>query len=267
MTTATSQFEIVGANPFVLDGPLVSGVSPTTGAGQIFPANTLGDIAAGNAGSEYVYCKLVLGGATTLQPGQAYAIDKQYTATLLTTAASPRGNNVAFLMVNAPTAPVAGTYFGWFQRAGNLGVVATAAAQGNLAETTATGGLSNFPNSPTALSKLITGLYIYATSFTFTANDTNTGPTAGQSLLTNVVLANPNDVTDIVVGAAIAGTGIPASTFVGAVFNVGGAISIQMVQSDMKTPQVATSANTGLTVTVTGTLVANAAWPYIDKTN
>ena len=268
MAIATKQFEVVGSTPFLLDGPLTSNVSPSNGSGNIMPAATLGSIAAGDAGSEFVYCKLVLDGSTVLVPGTAYVIDKQYTATLLTTSNSPRGSNVAWGLVNAPTAPVSGTYYIWLQRAGNLGVRANGTpAQTGLCETSATGGVCGFPSSATTGAKLVVGTYIYATTFTFTASTINTGATSARATLTNIVMTAGSDFSDIVVGATITGTGIPASTYIGSVSSVGGVLTVGLTTSDLKTAVAATATGTAVTMTVAGTLVANAAWPYVDKTN
>lgn len=264
MSTARKAMSIMGANPFVLDGPLVSSTTtPTGGAGSglIMPAARLGDTCVGDSGSEYVYCLLALSGAT-LVPGQAYVIDKQFTATLATTSNSPRGNNVGFCQVNAPTAPATGTYYVWLQRKGNTGVWASASPVANTpAETSATGGKLGFPTSGTTGAKAIVGCYNYATSFTCTATTTSGSPT-----LTNVVMTAGSDFSDIVVGATISGTGVPASSYVGSVSSVGGALTIGLTTSDLKTAANATATANTITMTVAGTLVSAINLPYVGNT-
>lgn len=242
MVATLVQFGLPGANPFALEGPV------TAGTGQLGPQQKPGNVASaeGDCGSEFVYCKLVLGSTTTLADGQLYVVDKAYTMTLLTTTNSPRGNNVVVCRVNQANV-IAGTYYVWAQRAGNCPVVATGVGNA-LAETTATGGTANFTNTPTTTTKYIVGLYLYATNQTFTAT-TTTGSN---------VLTLPSSLDDVSLGAAIAGTGIPGSTTISKIDRVANTVTLSAN---------ATANGSTITMTLTGVLTANVAWPYIDKTN
>ena len=256
MTITTYNTADFGANPYVLDGPAA------LGSGVIVTNFKLGHVSWGDSEAEYVYCKLVLAAATTLIPGQAYVIDDDFTATLISTANSPRGSKVMILLVNAPASAqqAAGTYYGWFVRAGQVPVLAAAinvaATAGGLAETSATAGSINTPaGAATVGSKLIVGLYYTKAPAAFTASTTNgsavlTGPFTGATLGSGPF-----------VGATVAGTGIPASTTIASIQYVGGVVS-----------SITMSANataTGSAVTITPTLVGEARvmWPYVDKTN
>lgn len=171
MTTTTLQFELPGANPFALAGP--ASAAGATGAGVPFPQFSYGTaLAAGNSGADFIFCQLVLGGATTLTDGQVYTYDKDYVATLVSTANSPRGQDVGVGRVAQAAVP-AGTYGIWLQRAGHVNVQASASAPANaLCETTATAGQLFSAASPTVGSKLIVGLYLQ------TANGGAAGVTA-----------------------------------------------------------------------------------------
>jgi hypothetical protein len=262
MTVTTYQTLNFGANPFVLDGP------STLGSGVILPNFKLGHVSYGDSELECVYCKLTLAAATTLIPGQAYTIDDDYNATLLSTANSPRGSKVMILMVNAPPAAQqpAGTYFGWFVRAGKVPVLTNtltpATAAGGLAETSTTAGTINTPaGAATVGAKLIVGLYYTKAPATFTASTTNgsallTGPFTGVSIGSGPF-----------VGQTITGTGIPGSTTIVSIQTYQQAGSPQGVISSITMSAAATA--TGSAVTITPTLCgeANVQWCYVDKTN
>jgi hypothetical protein len=242
MTQLTQfQFEVPGASPFSLEGPV------TAGTGQLGPQFKPGTtVALGDNGAEFIYCKLVLSGTTTLADGQLYTIDGTFSASLLTTTNSPRGQSVVVGRVNQANV-AAGTYYFWVQRAGNAPVVMSGSANA-LAETTATGGKANFTNSPTVGSKLIVGLYVFNASPTFTANTKNGSPT----------LTGISSLDEVALGAGVAGTGIPGSTTV---------IGIDRVNGTITMSANASADGTGITVTLSGTVAANVMWPYIDKTN
>jgi hypothetical protein len=170
MTTSSFQFGIAGSSPFVLDGPAVAG------SGVPLPQIKPGTVTYGDNEGEFVYCKLTLGSTTTLTDGQVYQYDKDYNASLLTTAAAVRGQSVGVARVAQANVP-AGTYYVWLQRAGHVAVQANASAPANqLCETTATGGQINAAASPTVSSKAIQGLFL------LTANGGSAGTTEANVL-------------------------------------------------------------------------------------
>jgi hypothetical protein len=257
MTVATFLTVNDGINPFTAEGPAVAG------SGVIVPQFRLGHVAYGDAESEFVYCKYTSVSNQVLSPGLLFTVDDDYTATLLTTSNSPRGSKVMACCVGmgyggqSVTTVTGSVYYLWLARSGQVPVAyTTMATVGNLAETTATGGAANFPNSATVSSKLIVGLYITkAVGGTFTANTTN-----GSPVLTNVsgltIDSGPSWI-----GSTVSGTGIPGSTTIS---------SIQW--NGTKVASVTLSANataTGSAITITNSLVAQARlmWPYVDKTN
>ncbi|TBY54530.1 hypothetical protein E0H59_13670 [Rhizobium leguminosarum bv. viciae] len=261
MTIATSQTDRLGANPFVVDGPIVSG------SGIPGPNFSLGAVSGGTKESEWVFCKLVLASTTTLQPGQWFQWDRDYTATLLTTAAAVVGNRCG-VFAGASQAPtvsggpaqsislVAGTYYIWLQRNGQApALVTTATAALVVAETTATAGLATAPASPTASSKAIQGVNFAAANQTFTATTVN-----GSAVLTSLGSVTPEGGPFI--GAAISGTGIPGSTTISSItYSPSGVVQSITMSAN------ATANGTGITVTATGVLEATLMRPYLSKVN
>jgi hypothetical protein len=261
MTIATSQTDRLGANPFVVEGPIVAG------SGIPGPNFALGTISWGAKEAEWVYCKLVLASTTTLQPGQWFQWDRDYTATLLTTAAAVVGYRCG-VFVGASQAPTqsggpagtvslaAGTYYIWVQRNGEApAMVSTATAALVVAETTATAGLANAPASATATSKAIANVNFQAANQTFTATTVNGSP----------VLSALGSVTSDggpFIGAAIAGTGIPGSTTIsGITYTPSGVVQSITMSAN------ATANGTAITVTATGVLEATLMRPFLSKVN
>lgn len=237
----TAQVELPGASLTKLEGPIVSGSGYP--APNFRPGTT---IALGDQAAEFVYCKLILASTTTLTEGQLYTYDGTFTASLLTTTNSPRGQSVVVGRINQASVP-AGTYYFWGQRSGNAPVVMSGSANA-LAETTATGGKANFTNTPTSTTKLIVGLYVYNAGPTFTATTTNGSP----------ALTSLSSLDEIALGAGVSGTGIPGSTTV---------IAIDRTLNTVTLSANCTANGSAITVTLAGTVTANVMWPYIDKTN
>lgn len=257
MTVATFQTAIDGVNPFVVEGPA------TLGSGVIVPQYRLGHVAYGDAESEWVYCKYTSVSNQVLSPGLLFTIDDDYTATLLTTANSPRGSKVVVCGVGlgiggqSVTTVTGSIYFLWLARCGQIPVAYTAVATvGNVGETTATGGAANFPNALTTGAKQISGLYITkAVGGTFTADATNGSP----------ILLNPVGLTadsgPSWIGSTVAGTGIPGSTTISSIqWNGTKALSVTLSAN-------ATATNAGITVTNSLVAQARVMWPYILSTN
>ncbi len=261
MTIATSQTERMGANPFVVEGPIVPG------SGVLGPQFSLGTLCWGPREAEWVYTKLTLGSTTTLQPGMWFQWDFNYNATLLTTASAVIGQAVGVFsganqpptLSGGPVGPVtlaAGTYYIWLQRSGQApSLVNTVTANLVIAETTTTAGQANAPASATVGTKQITPVSFAAANATFTATTVN-----GSAVLTG--LSGVSVDGGPFIGAAVSGTGIPALTTIsGITYTPAG--SIQSITLSA----AATASGTGVTVTATGTLEARLMWPYIAKTN
>lgn len=265
MSIATSQTERFGANPFVVEGPFIAGV---TGTGIPAPNFALGSVSWGPSEAEWVYCALVLGSTTTLQPGQWFQWDKNYTATLLTTAAAVVGNRAGVFSGAAqpPTisgGPVgtitltAGTYYIWIQRAGQAPALTSGTVTPNIlvAETTASAGTLAVPASPTVSTKQITPVSFSAANFTFTATNTLNSPTL-------TALSGASIGSGPFIGATVAGTGIPGSTtIIGVTYSPAGVVQAITMSAN------ATSSNAGITVTATNVGEVGLLWPYIGKVN
>lgn len=257
MTVATFQTAIDGVNPFVVEGPA------TLGSGVIVPQYRLGHVAYGDAETEYVYCKYTSVANQVLSPGLLFWVDDDFNVTLLTTASSPRGAKVVACAVGlgyggqSVTTVTGSVYYLWCARSGQMPIAyTTVATLGNLGETTATGGAANFPNSATATSKLITGLYVTkAVGGTFTGDVTN-GSAQVVNLSGLTIDSGPSWI-----GSTVAGTGIPASTTISSIQYIGTKATSLTLSAN------GTATNAG--VTITNSLVAQARiyWPYIDKTN
>lgn len=261
MSIATIQTERFGANPFVVEGPIVAG------SGILGPQFGLGTLCWGPSEAEWVYCKLTLGSTTTLQPGQWFQWDKDYNATLLTTAAGVVGYGAGVFSgaMQAPTisgGPVgtvtlaAGVYYIWVQRAGQApALMSTVTAALVIAETTTTAGQANAPASATVGTKQITPVSFQAANFTFTATTVN-----GSNVLT--LLGGASNLSGPFLGASVSGTGIPGSTTItGITYTPAGTVQSVTLNNN------ATANGTAITITATGVVEARLMWPYIAKTN
>ncbi|WP_028747988.1 hypothetical protein [Rhizobium mesoamericanum] len=262
MSVAKTQTERFGANPFVVEGPIVAG------SGIPAPNFTLGSVCWGDAEAEWVYCQLVLASQTTLQPGQWMQWDKDYAASLLTTAVAVVGQRCGVFSgaMQPPTisgGPVgtvtlaAGTYYVWVQRSGQAPAVVSSGVTANIvvAETTTTAGQAAVPASPTATTKQITPVSFAAANKTFTATTTN-----GSNVLT--VLSGASVGSGPFIGASVSGTGIPGSTTItGLTYSPSGVVQSITLNNN------ATANGTGITITATGVLEVGLMWPYIAKVN
>jgi hypothetical protein len=262
MTVATSQTERFGANPFTIDGPIV------LGSGIPSFNFTVGSLAWGPMEAEWVYCSLVLGGSTTMQPGMWLQWDKNYNASLLTTAAGVIGQRCGVFsgaaspptLTGGPIGTItlaAGTYGIWVQRAGQAPALTSGAITPNIvvAETTTTAGTAACPAAPTVGTRQITPVSFAAANFTFVATDTN-----ASNVLTAV--SGANNLSGPFIGATVAGTGIPgATTVTGVTYTPNGIVQTVTMSAN------ATSSNPGITVTCTNVTEIGLMWPYLAKTN
>lgn len=256
MTVATFQTAIDGVNPFAVEGPA------TLGSGVIVPQYRLGHVSYGDAESEWVYCKYTSVSNQVLSPGLLFTVDDDFTATLLTTSNSPRGSKVMVCGVGlgyggqSVTTVTGSVYYLWLCRAGQMPIAyTTVATLGNLAETTATGGAANFPNSATVSSKLIVGLYV-----TKAVAGTFTGTTTSGSPIVTPVSGLTVDSGPSWIGSTLSATGIAASQTIS---------SIQFNGTQISGITLSANATASGSVTITNSLIAQARimWPYIDKTN
>jgi len=261
MSVATIQSDRLGANPFVVEGPIVSG------SGIPGPNFSLGAIAGGDRESEWVYCQLVLASQTTLQPGQWFQWTRDYVASLLTTAAAVVGQRCGVFsgaaqpptITGGPIGAItlaAGTYYIWLQRNGQApALISTATAALVVAETTTTAGLANAPASATATTKAIANVNFAAANQTFTATTVN-----GSAVLTSLGGLSAN--AGPFIGAAVSGTGIPGGTTItGITYTPNNVIQSITLSAN------ATANGTGITITATGVLEATLMRPFLSKVN
>ncbi|MBY3363952.1 hypothetical protein RWK44_31835 [Rhizobium sp. 25PS6] len=261
MSIASIQSDRLGANPFVVEGPIVPG------SGVPGPNFSLGTVAGGDRESEWVYCQLVLASQTTLQPGQWFQWTRDYVASLLTTAAAVVGQRCGVFsgaaqpptLTGGPVGSITlapGTYYIWLQRNGQApSQVATATAALVVAETTATAGQASAPASATATTKAIANVNFAAANQTFTATTVN-----GSNLLTS--LSGLNAGSGPFIGAAVSGTGIAGGTTIsGITYSPSGVVQSIALSAN------ATANGTGITVTATGVLEATLMRPFLSKVN
>ncbi|MBY5867095.1 hypothetical protein [Rhizobium leguminosarum] len=261
MSIASIQSDRLGANPFVVEGPIVSG------SGIPGPNFSLGAVAGGDRESEWVYCQLVLASQTTLQPGQWFQWTRDYVASLLTTAAAVVGQRCGVFsgaaqpptLTGGPVGAITlapGTYYVWLQRNGQApALVATATAALVVAETTTTAGQAGAPASATATTKAIANVNFAAANQTFTANTVN-----GSNLLTS--LSGLNAGSGPFIGAAVSGTGISGGTTIsGITYSPSGVVQSITLSAN------ATANGTGIAITATGVLEATLMRPFLSKVN
>ncbi|ANP84589.1 hypothetical protein [Rhizobium leguminosarum] len=261
MSIASIQSDRLGANPFVVEGPIVSG------SGIPGPNFSLGAVAGGDRESEWVYCQLVLASQTTLQPGQWFQWTRDYVASLLTTAAAVVGQRCGVFsgaaqpptLTGGPVGAITlapGTYYIWLQRNGQApSQVATATAALVVAETTTTAGQASAPASATATTKAIANVNFAAANQTFTATTVN-----GSNLLTS--LSGLNAGSGPFIGAAVSGTGISGGTTIsGITYSPSGVVQSITLSAN------ATANGTGITITATGVLEATLMRPFLSKVN
>lgn len=262
MTIATSQTDVLGANPFDIEGPI------TSGSGYPAPNFALGTVVRGPSEATWVYCKYVPAGTVTMAPGLVFQFDQDFTATLVTTAAGtdgyrvgvwggslypPSASNVAD---NKTVSLAAGTYYIWLQVTGQAAVkVTTATAAKLVAESTTTGGTINVPSSATTSTKIIARLSFQAANFTFTAD-----VTSGSTILTNV--SGATIYSGPFIGATLSATGIASSqTVAGITYTPAGVIKTITLSA------AASASASATTVTATGVLEAGLIHPRIEGTN
>lgn len=261
VSTGSGVWSDPGVNPCLLYGPIPA-AGTNTGAGVINPQWRLGMVVNGDYGSEFVFAKLVLGSVTDLLPGQVYQLDKDYNASILTGAASVLNEEVGVLNVWAPQT-AAGTYYGWFARAGHLSVQAAAASVATgFAETTATAGQVKFPASATAGQKSISpaSAYVASSGITFTGNTASGSP----------YITGLTSIADLQLGQVITGTGLPANSIIAAIDKQGGQWRITIgtnTAGSYNVLQNATANGSGITFTVTSHVTANWYWPTLAKQN
>ena len=258
-----------GFNPCLLDGPVtIPGVQDQ---GGFFPKAKIGQVINGDFGTEFVYGKLVLATATDLIPGQVYQLDERFTATLLSTTNANNLLNYEVGVLNVLAAQLAaGTYYGWFARAGRMAIKAdgSSIATGQGEASTATAGNLKFLNAHSAGVKTVspTTAFGASSSITFTGSTTS-----GSPYINNVVSAGAfGPIEDLNVGMTITGAGLPTNALIWAIDKQGSLWRVTIgtaVTGSLNTLQNATATATGVTFTVTSHVAANVYWPTLAAQN
>lgn len=226
MTTAATQYPLIGSQP----------------VGNFFAPDTtqrhpLGSVITYNdpywGGGEAIYLQMPV--STALQSGTVLAYD---TATSFVASAVPNtanlGKSVAVLM-NYVASNTAAQY-AWCQTSGQSPVYATASVAADTAfGITAAGQVGAVANGKQILNARITK------AATTTVTKANTQTMNGSNII------RPQNTDGLFVGCPISGTGIPASTYIGA---IGPQHAIAMTTSDLATAANATATGS---ITLTGT--------------
>lgn len=238
----------VNSNPGAAPTVLLTPPSTTnSGTGIPQPQFVVGQTLTGPRGGEWQLCTLVLASTTSLTNGQAYVIDTDFVATLITTTNSTRGYSVGIGSVQQASV-VAGTYYIWLQINGHAGVASTGAVN-SVMETTATGGLLNAANTPTSTAKTVFAASTFA-AVTFTADNTNL----------SLVLTNVSSFNNVSIGATLSGTGVGSSA---KIVSFGVVNGVNQITVDV----ASTATNTAQTITQTGVIPVNLTRPYVGITN
>lgn len=265
--TGSGVWQLPGANPCALLSAPVSGGSIPQ------PQFKVGQVIRGDYGTEFVFCKLVLAGTTDLLPGDGYFLDGAFNLTLLsaTNGSNVVGAQVVWAQVYAP-AQVAGTYYLWCARAGQLLVraIAGSVANGALETDATTAGTVKAPayGSATAGQKSAgpATAIVASSGLTFTGNTVS-----GSPYITNVVsVSTGGGITDLCPGMTITGSNLPSNSCIAAIDRQGGQWRIAIGTSTtgaQNTLQNATGTATGTTFTVTTHISAVLYWPTLNKQN
>jgi hypothetical protein len=216
VSTGSGVFSSPGVAPYTLYGPLAA--TATTVMVNAVPALPfkVGTVVRGDIGTQWVFCRWVPTGTTDLMPGMVFIIDENYTALAVTTALAATNKNASCgVSVVFQPAVVAGTYYLWLCRVGNVAVQAAAASlAGGQAESGATAGQVKFLNTHTATTWSVVNLSAYGAS----SNITFTGDTViNQPYINNVsslisVNGVTGGITDLTLGMVVAGTGLTGTT-------------------------------------------------------
>lgn len=221
MTVAASQFPLIGAQP------ISNYFSPDSTQRHPLGATVSADDPYWGGG-EYVYGKA----NATLNQGQVCVWDSAYKFTSLANTAN-QGRSIAFAIY-----PMTSGQYGWFKISGRCVANCTASvAAGTTVGITAAGQLG----ANSAGKQILSAVSDQAATATITK--ANSVTTNGSNLL------RVSDSDGLFVGLPISGTGIPASTYIGAISSDGRTIT--MTTSDLSTASNATATGS---ITVTGTM-------------
>ncbi len=235
MTIAANQYPLIGAQPF--SNSSAAAVEVATAASGYLPLIPLGTIATFNdpywGGLECI--RLSIPTSTAVQVGQLSTVTNTYGFVSVPNTAN-LGQSVAFCAANVPS-NTGFTQYAWFVIAGRYPVYAGA----SVAADTAFGITAAGQTGAIANGKQILNARVQAAATT-TVVKGNAVTTNGSAVL------KVSNSDGWFVGVALSGTGIPASTSIGAIDPTGTLVS--MVQTGTTTAQNATASGA---VSVTGT--------------
>jgi hypothetical protein len=218
MTIAKIQYEAIGPRIWAPEGPYgAASLSP-------FPGFEVGTVVAGDREGEFVFLKLGVTGALTMNQGDCLVWDNNFMAQQSATGAgaSPIGAGVGTFWLGGrivPELPAGGPYplpvwqyvfptpgiYGiWAQRAGVGLINCASVSAGKPLNTTAVAGQLNAPATALVGSMGIANIMPAPQSWTFTGT-TTIGSNVLTAVSTNVGLA---------IGQSLSGTGVAAGAYI-----------------------------------------------------
>lgn len=268
--TGSGIYSDPGINPYVVYGPLSATANTVMKDAIPQLPFRVGQVAQGDYETEWVFCRYVSTGTPDLLPGQVWQVDENYTAVLLTTttAAAALNAQVGVSYAFFPAIP-AGTYYLWLCRSGRVIVQAAAASlAGGQAQSGATAGQVKFLNTHTAGTWSVLPFTALAASsnITFKADTVNGSPVL-QNLASQISINGvTGGLTDVMVGAVITGTGMPANSIIQGIDKAGpGGTYRAFIGTNtagaMNTLQNATATNLQTTLTITNMVQSLLYWP------
>ena len=258
MTIAYFPIQGIGERIYSPSGP----IDTTNGPFGSFRA---GETVLGDGGARFTYCTFVATAAQVLKQGDLLCIDNNFVALKATTTNAIIGMKVGtffcggiFGSVSAPagafsvTFGAAGTYGLWVQTDGiSLLNCASTATAAKTVTTTGTAGQADAPTGGAATgTKTLVGVYLPATSYTFTASAANASTT----------LTAISTTTGIYPNQTLSGTGVASSQTISSINGNPGNYSITL-------SAVTSASATTATMTATGYIEAYLNNAYVGVTN
>ena len=207
-----------------------------------------GEVVFGDGGAKFMYCTFVATAAQVLKQGDLLCIDNSFVALKATSTNAIIGMKVGTFFCGgrfgdpaaasfSSTFGAAGTYGMWVQVDGvSLLNCASTATAAKAVTTTATAGQADAPTGGQATgTKLLVGVYLPATSYTFTASAANA----------SLTLTSLSTTTGIYPNQTLSGTGVASSQTISSINGNPGNYSITLSAVTSATASTATMTATG----------------------
>ena len=247
---------VIGARSYAPIGPIDTTYGPVT---SFRPGQTV----LGDAGSKFMYVTFVATAAQVLKQGDLMCIDNNFVALKATTTNAIIGMKVGTFFCGgnfgspanqsfSSTFGAAGTYGMWVQVDGtSLLNCASTAVLSKTVTTTATAGQADAPTGGAATgTKTLVGVYLPASTYTFTANAANA----------SLTLTSLSTTTGIYPNQTLSGTGVASSQTISSINGNPGNYTITL-------SAVTSATATTATMTASGYIEAYLNNAYVGATN